>query len=336
MRACSFLALFVVAASVARADDPPAGAAPPRSGPPAAQAPVPLEEGGAKLEVSPYWVGLLVERAGDALRSQLRLESGVLVLEVLPDSPGAKAGMRQHDIVLSFDGRRLEELADLLQAVGAAEERTVKMAVMREGRQLDVEITPERRPSEDTGERPADVDLALNHDQLARLWLAAKGGGAPLHWFQFGPGLIVERQAGRLEGRLELRIETTGEGPTKIIVRHADQEWSVTEESLDELPPPVRAVVEGALNPPLHLRLDVIAGDSPESNGPALVPTEGQVRRELEQRLNEQLAAERSPLARERSAELRQLRLEQQLEELTKQLIELQKQLQELRARQPK
>jgi S1-C subfamily serine protease len=65
------------------------------------------------------------------------------VVEVVPDSPAAEAGIRPEDLILEVDGtslRRVEDLQRLMVAelIG----RPVIATVLRQGKQLEVELTP--------------------------------------------------------------------------------------------------------------------------------------------------------------------------------------------------
>ncbi len=44
----------------------------------------------------------------------LGVDSGALITEVIPESPAGKAGMEVGDVILSFNGARVEETAPLL------------------------------------------------------------------------------------------------------------------------------------------------------------------------------------------------------------------------------
>jgi len=79
---------------------------------------------------------------------QLPVESGILVLSVEPDSPGQRAGLREGDIIVAFDGRPtagIDDLHRLLteQQVGMRRPLTI----IRGGARLVLEIVPaESRP----------------------------------------------------------------------------------------------------------------------------------------------------------------------------------------------
>jgi len=62
---------------------------------------------------------------------------GAMVLEVAPDSPAAKAGLKRGDIVLSLNGRAVRSSADLRNQIGlAAVGDPQEFRVLREGKEL--------------------------------------------------------------------------------------------------------------------------------------------------------------------------------------------------------
>src|SRR5262249_11234739 len=98
-----------------------------------------------------YWPGAKSPASDAPLRSQLQLPSasGVLVNQVMADSPAAKAGLKVHDILLEIDGKPLSDpnkLAGLVQAQGS---KTIVATVHRaQGTKNEtVEIKPEPRKS---------------------------------------------------------------------------------------------------------------------------------------------------------------------------------------------
>lgn len=72
-------------------------------------------------------------------------EKGMLVLRVAPESPAARAGLESGDVVVRANGREVQTLRDLRQAVGAAENSTAKLEVVRQGRRRELTMRWERR-----------------------------------------------------------------------------------------------------------------------------------------------------------------------------------------------
>lgn len=71
-------------------------------------------------------------------------EKGLLALRVAPGSPAARAGLESGDVVVRANGREVETLRDLRQAVAGAEDPTAKLEVVRQGRKRELTMRWER------------------------------------------------------------------------------------------------------------------------------------------------------------------------------------------------
>jgi serine protease Do len=72
--------------------------------------------------------------------------SGVRIQEVDEDSPAAKAGLREGDIVVEFDGERIRSARQFGRMVEeTASGRTVRLGIVRNGQRQTVDVTPESR-----------------------------------------------------------------------------------------------------------------------------------------------------------------------------------------------
>jgi serine protease Do len=76
---------------------------------------------------------------------------GALVAQVLPDSPADKAGLKDGDIIVSFEGQPIESASDLPHLVGfTAPGTSVKLGILRKGQPLTL--------SAEVGELPAQEE----------------------------------------------------------------------------------------------------------------------------------------------------------------------------------
>src|SRR4051812_23082765 len=77
-------------------------------------------------------------------RAELGVEAAVEVVEVMPDSPADRAGIRAEDLIISLDGERVEDV-NVLQRQMVAEliGRRVPVSVVRGSRVVDLELVPE-------------------------------------------------------------------------------------------------------------------------------------------------------------------------------------------------
>jgi serine protease Do len=84
--------------------------------------------------------------ADDAAKAKLGQGGGVLIEDVNEGSPAAKAGLRDGDIVVEFDGERVRSARHFARLVQeTAEGRSVKAGIVRDGSRQTVDVTPESR-----------------------------------------------------------------------------------------------------------------------------------------------------------------------------------------------
>lgn len=97
-----------------------------------------------------YRIGVRVAEADEALRSQLGLsgDQGLVVTEVVEESPAAKAGIELHDILLEFGGKPLKTTEDLTSQVQEVGDRAATMEFIRKGERQSVRVTPERQSAQ--------------------------------------------------------------------------------------------------------------------------------------------------------------------------------------------
>lgn len=99
------------------------------------------------------WIGVSIQPLDDDLAHSLGLSEpqGALVASLVPDGPAARAGIQQGDVILTFNGQRIEDSRDLTQRVGATPiGQTSRVEVLRSGQHRTLSLRPAERPSEQT------------------------------------------------------------------------------------------------------------------------------------------------------------------------------------------
>jgi serine protease Do len=134
------------------------------------QAVVVEEEGSEQQEVTPFiqkddvtifvdgdgsgWLGVETQEVTASKAKELKLpaERGVLVGKIIPDSPAAKAGLKENDVVTEINGQRVEGAAQFRRMVHEIPAgRSIQLTVWRDGRSQTISATlgksEERRQS---------------------------------------------------------------------------------------------------------------------------------------------------------------------------------------------
>jgi membrane-associated protease RseP (regulator of RpoE activity) len=99
-------------------------------------------------ETTEYYLGVAVTSLDDALRTQLMLSnrSGLVVSDVVKESPAEKAGIKVNDILLDLDGEPLDGQPTLSKLVNLRQDKPIHLKLLRGGKATMVAATPLRRP----------------------------------------------------------------------------------------------------------------------------------------------------------------------------------------------
>ncbi|MBQ1264877.1 MAG: trypsin-like peptidase domain-containing protein [Oscillospiraceae bacterium] len=93
------------------------------------------------------YLGLSVKDTDAAAAAMYNLPVGIYVTDVLEGSCSEKAGMLCGDIIISFDGKKVETRNDLLSALSKFREGdTVRVVVLRAGAQVELTVTLDAKP----------------------------------------------------------------------------------------------------------------------------------------------------------------------------------------------
>jgi len=208
-----------------------------------------------EIKLGDYWLGVSCRPVDGALRTQLRLPEhrGLVVEQVMPESPAAGAGVKRHDVLLKAGETPLSELPDLIDAVEQAKDSELALELVRGGKRKTIKLTPAKRPENAMPKQPWNVppegiDPRQIHRWIPRIELDQWTG--PLEFRFIRPGALLPKALKvhpPLPGNVGITINKQGGKPTKIVVTKDDQKWEVTEENLDELPEELRPHVKRLL-----------------------------------------------------------------------------------------
>mgnify|MGYP003630355914 FL=1 len=149
-------------------------------------------------KVSRAWLGVLIQDVNNELAESFGLDrpSGALISRVLPDSPAEKSGLKSGDIIMVFNGKKIEHSAELPYVVGQMKAgKKVDAKVYRDGKEQTIAVTLEARPNDPKA-------LAQSQQDQNRLGMIV--GEVPADMaktFDIESGVIIEQIMGGTAAR---------------------------------------------------------------------------------------------------------------------------------------
>ncbi|MCD6506643.1 trypsin-like peptidase domain-containing protein [Candidatus Poribacteria bacterium] len=168
--------------------------------------------------VTRSWLGVEVQSIPDALRAQLSLEnSGVLVTEVLKDSPAQRAGIKRWDIILEYQGKPIDGSKALRKMVYRTPPGTeVELLILRRGNRKRIKAKLEASQGRPTGPIPADFTINAFPD-------AERGGAWITYTLPWKAHLTLSIYD--LKGKLIRRIDLGEKRPGYYITKEKAVYW---------------------------------------------------------------------------------------------------------------
>ena len=136
-------------------------------------------------------VGIQPVTAALADKFQVQPRQGVVVTDVFPDTPAAKAGLQSGDVIVNYAGKAVTSPQQLQVAVERSEMgRPQEIAIVRNGKSMTLAFTPEEQPEQFGLSRSgstSDDDSSPKTSELAQF------------------GFQIESLSAELAGRLGLK-----------------------------------------------------------------------------------------------------------------------------------
>ncbi len=91
------------------------------------------------------WLGIGIQELDSKIRGKLDLDSdieGILIIEIYDDSPAEEADLREHDVLVSINGKKGKDLSHFVKLLKSKDPGTeVELEIYRDGKMRTVEAT---------------------------------------------------------------------------------------------------------------------------------------------------------------------------------------------------
>lgn len=108
------------------------------------------------------WLGVVIQSITPELQRQFALKTseGALISDIVPDSPAEKAGIKRGDIIVSYDGKPIQNYYDLRNTVGQAPiGKRARVEIIRNGRTRLMTVTIKAYPDDEKKVVQKDADI---------------------------------------------------------------------------------------------------------------------------------------------------------------------------------
>ncbi|MBN2211699.1 MAG: DegQ family serine endoprotease [Sedimentisphaerales bacterium] len=95
-------------------------------------------------EVKRGQLGIMIQQVDDDMAKALDIEAfqGILVQDVLDDSPAEKAGLKQGDVIIKLNGRNVEGVPGFRSKISMMPPgEKVELTIMRDGKEKEIDVT---------------------------------------------------------------------------------------------------------------------------------------------------------------------------------------------------
>ena len=106
------------------------------------------------------WLGVVIQPVSEDMAKSLRMDQakGAIIADVTRDSPAEKAGLKPGDVVVTADGRAIEDSSALSRYIASkAPGSTVRLQILRNGAPSTMSLTLGTFPDEDAREEAAEA-----------------------------------------------------------------------------------------------------------------------------------------------------------------------------------
>jgi hypothetical protein len=174
------------------------------------------------IKPSPFWIGVQCEPVESYELTVddthvVTVSGGMKVNAVTDESPAKEAGISTDDILVFFNESPVNEIGQLVWAIGENEDKPAELSVVRDQKMIKVELTPTLRKQETENENTSDAE-AKKADDLYSFYVD----------LQFAPNALPDDY--------EANVRYKKGDAVSLTLTKGEETWEVTSDSVSELP----------------------------------------------------------------------------------------------------
>ena len=149
------------------------------------------------------WLGVAVQEITPSLQKALELgdRKGLMITEVMDDSPAERAGLLEEDVILRYDGEPVSRISELRRLVRRTSPGTeVTLRIWRDGKEMDIRATIGK-----LRRRASDVFIWRGPGKTLEIFSGYPRLGVQVH--ELNPDLARYFEVDDREGVLVLEVE---------------------------------------------------------------------------------------------------------------------------------
>jgi serine protease Do len=130
------------------------------------------------------WIGVMIQQVTPSLAKALKVQNGAVVVQVMPNGPADKAGIKVGDVIVGIDNENINTVQQLqFKVMQTKPGTTLTFHIVRNGKPMDLKVTVEAMPTNPVSVSEAPVQNSTLGMSVANL--------SPRQTQMYGAGVYV-------------------------------------------------------------------------------------------------------------------------------------------------
>ncbi len=125
------------------------------------------------------WIGVMIQQITPSLAKALKVQNGAVIVQVMPNSPAAKAGLKVGDVIVGINNENINTVQRLQFIVMETKPgTTLTFHIVRDGKPIDINVNIEKMPLSLTENTNSSItDFGITVRSLSSQEAQTYGGG---------------------------------------------------------------------------------------------------------------------------------------------------------------